>query len=696
MSQDPQDLRNPPSPAEAPASDAPPSGIEVSLESLAPSIQVRLAEDSPAEAENLPLAGGPGSQPAPYDPRQAPMWQALIAEYEREIATLGEQPEAARLYYECGRIWEEKLAQPRNAWQCYNRAFQLQPGYLPNIRAARRLASQVGNWNVAVQIIDSELSAVEDAGLRAHLLHTRGRILEEKLGRVDDARAAYEAALREAPGHVEVLRQLERLALAANDWARVAELRGLLLERASDPQVAVQLLLSLARMRLGQGQDPAGAEELYRQVLARDPHNPIAMQALRRLYTESRKWEPLVELLLAEAAALEEPAAACERTYRAARLLKEQVGDDERAIQALQKALELSPGDHMVLAELALMLEGLMRWQELIPVIQRQVQVITDRQELVALHFKLGALWEEKLFNEDQAITCYQRVVELDPGYLPALQALGKLFYRKGLWAQLVQMYEVEIREAQDPKQRINRTYKLAEILEERLGRHDEAIQRYESCLENNPGFLPAIQALSRLYTKFSRWEALIQMYERELGGTQDHDQVVFLLDKVGALWEEKLNNVDKAIETYQRILEVSPNHVPAIRALGKLYARVDRWADMVRINELEGQLVNDQKQVVSLLHRNGEIFEEKLNDKDKAIELYQQALVLSPSYLPALQSLGRLYFVKGRWVELIGMYRQEMEVTQNAAQQVTLLFKIGELYEDRLNEVDQAVGSYR
>jgi len=278
-----------------------------------------------------------------------------------EIATYGDAPEAARLHYECGRIWEEKLAQPRNAWQCYNRAFQLQPAFLPNIRAARRLASQVGNWNVAVQIIDSELGVVRDAELRAHLLHTRGRILEEKLGRAEEARAVYEAALQEAPGHVEVLRQLERLAIAAGDWPRVMELRGRLLERASDPQVAVQLLLSQARMKLSQAADAAGAAELYRQVLARDPQNAIAIHALRRLYNEAQDWAPLVELVLAEASASDEPAAASELYYRAARLLKEQLGDDERALQALQRALELSPGDHMVLAALAQMLEGLMR-----------------------------------------------------------------------------------------------------------------------------------------------------------------------------------------------------------------------------------------------------------------------------------------------------------------------------------------------
>ena len=82
-----------------------------------------------------------------------------------------------------GKIWEEKLAQPRNAWNAYNKAFQLQPKYLPNIRAARRLASQVGNWNVAVQILDSEIEAVEDTTEKAHLLHRKGLILEEKLSR---------------------------------------------------------------------------------------------------------------------------------------------------------------------------------------------------------------------------------------------------------------------------------------------------------------------------------------------------------------------------------------------------------------------------------------------------------------------------------------------------------------------------------
>ena len=201
------------------------------------------------------------------------------------------------------------------------------------------------------------------------------------------------------------------------------------------------------------------------------------------------------------------------------------MGDDDKALGALQRALALTPGNHMVLAEMAHIHENLMRWQELVDVYQQQVQVITDRQELVSLYFKLGNIWEEKLFNEDKAIENYRQVVDLNPNYLPALQALGKLFYRKGQWEDLVQMYEIELRETQEPRQKAVKLYKLAEILEERLSRDEDAIQRFEQCLELTPGYLPALKALGRLYSKYNRFESLIRMYENELDVSADMDQ---------------------------------------------------------------------------------------------------------------------------------------------------------------------------
>ncbi len=656
----------------------------------------RVQLDPQAGREPYPLPGAPGRQPAPFDPQQTPLWQELVNEYEREAAAVGNVPAAAPLAYEVGRIWEEKLAQLRNAWSSYNRAFQLDPRLLANIRSASRLASKVGNWNVVLQILDSESQAIEDPHHRAYLHYRQGLILEEKLGKVDEARAAYLKAGELDPENLELLKVRERLAAAAGSWEELLEVRRRMLGLVQDARLKVQLLLGCAQVERLRLDNESEAEKHYREALELQPENLQALGALREIYSRAGRTEPLVDILQREAAITGEPGAAAGLLYEAARLLREKLSEEEKAVELLARALALVPQNQMVLAEMAAIYENLMRWNELVDTCERLAAVMAEPGEKVAMYFKLGTILEEKLFADERAIESYRQVVELNPRFLPALQALGKLFFRKGQWQQLVDMYELEIRETQDKRQKATRLYKLAEILEERLGQDEEAIGKLELSLEMNPGYLPVLKSLGRLYTKYNRFESLIRMYEGELETTSDRDQAVFLLDKIGTLWEEKLGNVDKAIETYQRLLEVAPNYLPAIRTLGKLYVQSEKWPELLQVNEAEAQLINDQKQVVSLLHRNGEICEEKLGDKDRAIETYQKVLALAPSYLPALQNLGRLYFLKGRWDDLIDMYRQEIEVTLDEEQQINLLYKIGQLYEEKLIQEDKAVNVYR
>jgi tetratricopeptide (TPR) repeat protein len=656
---------------------------------------VRLADDADLK-EQLPDAGGKGSQPAPFDPHKAPQWQSLLSEYERELEAMGDSPDAAVLLFETGKIWEEKLAQTQSAWQAYLKALQIHPQLKPNIRAAQRLASQLGNWNLALQIIDTELKITGDDHQKAHLLHARGLILEEKLGQIQTARESYESALVLLPDNVEILRQIERLAISTADWDRVLEVRDRLLVVLDDKKTIIQLLLSTAKIFQSQYNEEQRAEGYYLRALELDPKNRMAIKAIRKIYANTDRFEKLISMLQKEAELAEDPIDAGHIYYKMSRIYRENLGNEDQAIEALKNAARINQNDHMILSEMAQLYENIMSWQELVVVLSKQVQVITDRQELVSLYFKLGNIWEEKLFNEDQAIPHYRKVVELNASYLPALQALGRLYYRKGMWADLVQMYDVEIQATKDTRQRSVKLYKLAEILEERLNRDEEATHRLEQCLALNPGYLPAIKTLGELYTKYNRWESLIHMFENELDVTSDHDQSISLLDKIGSIWEEKLNNIDQAIIAYQRILKKSTNYLPAIRSLGKLYIRADMWEDLIRINEREAQLVNDQKQVISLLHRNGELYEEKLNDKDKAIETYKEVLALAPAYMPALQSLGRLYYIKGMWNELITMNRQEIEVTRDESQKVSMLYKIGELHEEKLVQEDDAIAAYQ
>src|SRR5690348_9734714 len=134
-----------------------------------------------------------------------------IAQLEREAKALGAVPEAALLFHEIGLLWENPLKHPRNAAVAYQSAFKLAPRFLANIRAARRLFAEVGNWVMVVQLIDAERQGVESKRTQAALLFEKGQILEQRLSREGDARSAFNEALALEPEDVTLLIQLEQL-----------------------------------------------------------------------------------------------------------------------------------------------------------------------------------------------------------------------------------------------------------------------------------------------------------------------------------------------------------------------------------------------------------------------------------------------------------------------------------------------------
>ena len=73
-----------------------------------------------------------------------------VTALDREARALGHNSAAAVLFHEIGLLWETPLKHPRNAAMAYQAAFKLAPRFLANIRAARRLFAEVGNWAGAV------------------------------------------------------------------------------------------------------------------------------------------------------------------------------------------------------------------------------------------------------------------------------------------------------------------------------------------------------------------------------------------------------------------------------------------------------------------------------------------------------------------------------------------------------------------
>jgi len=627
--------------------------------------------------------------------READEWARLVQLYEHE-AEAAEQPRRkAELYYEIGRLWEYRLGAQKQAAEAYEKSFHADEAYLPTIRAARRAFADVHQWQAVVELIDAEIGHLEESSAISLLLLEKARIISERLEKPEDAAAAYEAAAALDPSNLVALAQrLDRARAAGDREAAIAACRAIA-EAAIEPSLKAYHLFEAAVLTGEDLENREQALELFRQSLLVEPGNANTIKALRRLLAQFERWDDLLTLYASEIRLAEENEEKALLFYQSARVCRERIDDSDRAVQFLKQAADLSPHNLLVLNELEKVCGTSQRWQDLADAYERLVQVTGDAHQQVALFFKLGLLWEERLFDEEQAIKAYSRIRQINPTYLPALQSLGKLFAKNQRWSDQIEMILAEASATTESRQAANRFFKAGEIYEEHVQDEEKAIEMYRLVLERVPTHLPALKALGSLYNKHQRWPDLVALYEGELRVTRDRAQIVHLLEKLGTIYDEKLSDKDKAIATYQRILEEAPGYLPAVRLLARIYFQAGRWEDLIKINEMEASIVEDQNQVVALYHKNGEIYEEKLGDKDTAIEYYKKVVALQPTYLPTLSALGRLYLQRGQWEELINMYYQEIEVTQSQEVIVSLLFKIGELWEEKLVQEEKAIEAF-
>ncbi|WP_408890197.1 Adventurous gliding motility protein K [Myxococcus faecalis] len=647
---------------------------------------------SATEVLTQSVQAAPQAAPTPSMEDEA---RERIASLEREARTLSatDATTAAQLFHEVGLLWEEPLKNPRNAAVAFQNAYKLAPRYLVNIRAARRLFADVGNWQMVIQLLDAELAATDDARHQAALLFEKGIVLQERLSRDEESAACLRQCLERRPTDVVVLTQLESVYAARNDAAALVEVYRLLAATMQQPSLRAHYLTSaglLLEERLKQ-REPAAS--LLREAFALDRADPLLLAALKRAAEREGHTEELLEALTAEATLLGPQAAPA---YLQIAKVHERMGQKGEALAALLDGRHAAPNDPLILSELAGIYETQGRFEELADVLLARVGSLNDESELVATNLRLAALYEEVLKREADAAARYQAIVARIPGHAAALAGLGKLYYRMQNWEGLVSVFDAEVAAAEDAKQKAARMYKAAEILEERLGRQEDAISRYNACLQLQPGYLPAQKALTRLYERQGRFAELVAMFEQDLLQTSDRDQLITTLNKMAGVYEDRLGDLDHAIECMKRILDLASDHLPTIRNLARLYERAQRFRELLETHDLEASLAGDTKQVLSLLHRNAEILDENLKDRAGAITAYERVLALSPSYLPALKALGRLYAQDGRWEKLVDMYRAESESSQSTEQAAALIYKIGELYEQRLSREDDAIASYQ
>lgn len=656
--------------------------------------------DQPQRKARKSKKATPPPPPLPVQGAKDPLGKAaeqLVAQCQSELDADPSDERAARLHYEAARLLEVPLQRFSEAAAHYRQALALNAEHLPSIRGARRTLINAGQHRSALALFDAEIRITSDARAKAALHFRRGRLLEDVLDAPDEAREAYATAHELDKTSPTYLKALEQCDLETEQWDSLI----LTLEQAAnavagDPRHRAALVAMRARLLEGKLGEAEDAAELHEMALRLDPEAPGALEALKRLHHQHQRWRDLIDVLGREADGTTDQRVRTMALYRIAVLHERRLGNQREAIAALEKASEVSPEDTLVLEELARLYDASKRYDELLSVLERLTAAKKDTDEKLDLMHRIGQLAELTLHDPDGAKRWYQAALELDPGYLPALQALGNLYTKQGEHKALMQMLLREAETVKEAKRRAVAFARAAELAETHLSDRDFAIHHHGRALALMPTYEASFRALTRLYSETSQHRSLVELYERQLDHLEDAETAISYLFKIGALYEDQLEEPANAGHAYKRILERRPDHLHAVHALQRAWERAGRWQDLVAALELEVGKIEDKGQIVGLLHRAGDVLFDKLQDYDGALKRLRRVIELDPAYRPALSSLGRLYYRLGRWDDLLGVYAREMEVEPQGEAAVARLHKMAELCEHQIGNVESAIEHYK
>ena len=263
--------------------------------------------------------------------------------------------------------------------------------------------------------------------------------------------------------------------------------------------------------------------------------------------------------------------------------------------------------------------------------------------------YNLGAVLR-RLGRRDEAVTCFHKVIELDPNVVPAHNALGIVLHGQGKVAEATACYRKAI--SLNPKY-ASAYLNLGNVQKEQ-GKLQEAFDSYQKAIEVEPSFAKAHYNLGNVFKDQAKFDEAVASYRKSI---QLDPQYATAYSNLGLALKEQ-GKLDEAIASYRKALQLDPQHLPAHGNLGIALSDQRKWEESYshfkRAFELDPNdaRCRDNLAMISThwSWRLANAADPSDRNPIKAVELAREATELQPETANHWNNLGVALYRAGEW----------------------------------------------
>jgi tetratricopeptide (TPR) repeat protein len=637
--------------------------------------------------------------------RDTQRWADLASVLERRALAAGSRVEGAemrRKAFELAELYEQRLERPYEAVDTLEKYVasieeeklgaegsertgeviaEARAGYA----ALARLLGKVGMAQKAAAALQRELELAGDGQeareARGHL----AEIYERELALPAKAIEVYEAILASSPGDAPALAALDRLHTAAGHFEALADVleRRIGIAQSSEKSDLIWRRARVLEEKLGNPDAAAACLRGLGPDALSDPDTATAL--LRNLRSAGLSHEAmriLEQRIVALRTADGDPKLIAALYMEKAQLKSDDLDDPEGALQALESAQSIAPGEPSVLSALARFHLKRNDFKSYAAALLDQADSLAGQPEQVGVLLEAAAVFRDQLSDSLQARVCFERAAAEHPSSPEALGALASLEAAEGRANEAIDLYERQLTASETPAAKAVVLTNLARVLCDNPETLNEAEARLDQALDLDPGHLPAVITMADIYYREQQWskaERRLNEALRRLRGQPE--QTARLFHRLGEVYE-KLGRLE---EGYRQLVEADramPGQLMLRIALGENRFQARRWRECtthfegIADHEMAPQYAEEVAQALT----HAAQAELKLRRPERAAALNEAALRFAPSHPQTLRALADLAIERGDKLEAARSLRRVAESSADRSERVQIFEQIGDL----------------
>lgn len=625
-------------------------------------------------------------------------WGELAEVLERHYDIATEDTARVDVLLRRAKLFNDRLSRDDAALDDYNRVLDIDYANTQALYAIADIWRRRNDPQEIVtalhQTVDRAAAALPAENLVA-IYRELGTIYQQTLNQPYDAIDAWRKLLEVDPRDFEAMAALENLLRAEERWVEVIDVK---MGRASayeDPQERIREYLEVADLWEHQVGEKDKGTPAYEAVLAIDATHDRAFLALEELHGAAHRSEPLIELYLARLDTRDDVHDKTTILRKVAKVFEEQLEDKPQAFDALLTAFEMDFADMDVVRYLERMSQATNRWPELVQTVNGWWMQQNDPIQKITLSLRLAKWYAEDLGRPDYAQPYYGKVLELDPNNVAVLRQMATFFKKQGQWQQQGKTLTDALNVAVIDVDRKEILTELGEVLERHMGEVDQGLGYYKRALDVDPLHLPALDALERIYSDRNLSAELVDILSRKGRALTDPELIAGVKLRTGGLYETTLRQSDKAGAVYREVLELDASNLLAMRGLERVYTASSQWPDLVKVLEMQLDVVTTERERIDVLMKIAQIQEEQFLKPDLAAVRLEQVVEIDANHEAALEGLERSYRRLRQWLDLINTFDRHINTTHDRQKKIELWGATAKVYAEEVQDLDRAIDAY-